>query len=201
MSTAGAWDFWIDRGGTFTDVVGKDPDGRCMPTRCCPRTRRPIATRRCRASATSSACQGGAHPRGPHRGGQDGDHTVATQRPARAQGRSHAAADHPRFPRRAEDRLSGPQGHLCQNILKPEQLYERVVEIDERVRADGTVECALDLVGVELALREAMTDGFDAVAIVYMHAWRWPEHEKRSAALPARSVSARFRSATRSRRS
>ncbi len=81
----------------------------------------------------------------------------------------------------------GRKDIFAKNILKPEQLYERVVEIDERVRADGTVECALDLVGVELALREAMTDGFDAVAIVYMHAWRWPEHEKRSAAL-ARSL-------------
>ena len=30
---AGAWDFWIDRGGTFTDVIGRDPRGRLHPTK------------------------------------------------------------------------------------------------------------------------------------------------------------------------
>src|SRR6185312_5858215 len=69
------------------------------------------------------------------------------------------------------------------HIIKPDMLYERVAEVDERVRADGTVERALDLDGVRGELDAAKRDGIDAVAIVLMHAYRYPEHEKTIAAL------------------
>ena len=62
-------------------------------------------------------------------------------------------------------------------------LYERVAEVDERVRADGTVEHEPDLAAVRRDLEAAKADGIDAVAIVFMHAYRFPEHEKRVAAL------------------
>ncbi len=62
-------------------------------------------------------------------------------------------------------------------------LYERVVEVDERVRADGTVERAPDLAAVRAELERARADGIAAVAIVFMHAYRYPEHERRVAAL------------------
>ncbi len=64
---------------------------------------------------------------------------------------------------------------LRAQIVKPEMLYERVVEVDERVRADGTVERAPDLAAVRARSRSArMRDGIDAVAIVFMHAYRYP---------------------------
>ena len=66
-------------------------------------------------------------------------------------------------------------------------LYERVVEVEERVRADGTVERALDLDAARAALEEAKADGIDAVAIVLMHAWTAPDHE-RALAEAAREV-------------
>ena len=62
-------------------------------------------------------------------------------------------------------------------------LYERVAEVDERVRADGTVERAPDLDAVRADLEAAKADGIDAVAIVFMHAYRFPEHERQVAAL------------------
>ncbi len=62
-------------------------------------------------------------------------------------------------------------------------LYERVAEVDERVRADGTVERAPDLAPVRRDLEAAKADGIAAVAIVFMHAYRYPEHEKQVAAL------------------
>src|SRR5262249_39839323 len=64
-----------------------------------------------------------------------------------------------------------------------EILFERVVEVDERVRADGTVERDLDLAAVKRELSAALTAGIRAVAIVFMHAYRHPEHERRVAAL------------------
>ena len=62
-------------------------------------------------------------------------------------------------------------------------MYERVAEVDERVRADGTVERAPDLDAVRRDLEAAKADGIGAVAIVFMHAYRYPEHEKQVAAL------------------
>ena len=62
-------------------------------------------------------------------------------------------------------------------------LYERVAEIDERVRADGTVERALDINAVRAELVRAKGDDIHAVAIVLMHAYRYGEHERQVAAL------------------
>src|ERR1019366_9355413 len=101
------WDFWIDRGGTFTDVVGRHPDGTLVPKQAPlenpgtlygrrraghPRPARP-ETRR-------------ADPGRPRRRGEDG-HNCGYECATRAQGRAHDAADHARIPRRAQKRLPG----------------------------------------------------------------------------------------------
>ena len=72
---------------------------------------------------------------------------------------------------------------FAKHIIKPEMLFERVAEIDERVRADGTIELKLDLAGARKELERAKADGINAVAIVFMHAYRYPEHEKAVAKL------------------
>ena len=72
---------------------------------------------------------------------------------------------------------------FARKIVKPEMLYERVVEVGERVRADGTVEAAPDLAAVRADLQAAWDAGIRSVAIVFMHAWRYPEHERQVAAL------------------
>src|SRR5262249_54600631 len=85
---------------------------------------------------------------------------------------------------------SGPraaQKFFARHIIKPDMLYERVVEVAERVRADGTVEQAPDLDALRVELERAHADGLEAAAIAFMHAYRYPEHERRVAAL-AREV-------------
>src|SRR5207248_225075 len=72
---------------------------------------------------------------------------------------------------------------FAKQIIKPQMLFERVVEVDERVRADGTVERTPDLAAVRAALASAKADGIEAVAIVFMHAYRYPVHETRVATL------------------
>src|SRR5262249_25457364 len=72
---------------------------------------------------------------------------------------------------------------LARHIIKPEMIYERVVEVDERVRADGTVEKEPDLAGLRAELSAARAAGINAVAIVFMHAYRYAAHEERVAAL------------------
>ena len=63
------------------------------------------------------------------------------------------------------------------HIVLPEMLYERVIEVDGRVGADGDVITALDPASAEAELRAAHADGIRSVAIVLMHGYRYPEHE------------------------
>jgi 5-oxoprolinase (ATP-hydrolysing) len=67
---------------------------------------------------------------------------------------------------------------FAKEIILPDQLYERVIEVNERVRADGCVERLLDIAACRPAIEQAKADGIDAVAIVFMHAWKYPDHEK-----------------------
>ncbi|HZW46343.1 MAG TPA: hydantoinase/oxoprolinase family protein, partial [Microvirga sp.] len=76
---------------------------------------------------------------------------------------------------------------FAKNIVKPEQLYEHVLEIDERVLADGTVEAQPDLDLVRQQLAAAHAEGIRACAIVFMHSYRYPAHEQAVAAI-AREV-------------
>src|SRR6202043_1789143 len=72
---------------------------------------------------------------------------------------------------------------FAKHIIKPDMLYERVAEVDERVRADGTVEREIDLDAVRGELLRAKADGIGAVAVVLMHAYRYSDHEQRVVAL------------------
>jgi 5-oxoprolinase (ATP-hydrolysing) len=72
---------------------------------------------------------------------------------------------------------------FAKQIIKPDMLYARVVEADERVRADGTVEKAIDLEALESELRAAREAGIEGVAIALMHAYAYPEHEQKAAEL------------------
>jgi 5-oxoprolinase (ATP-hydrolysing) len=76
---------------------------------------------------------------------------------------------------------------FARNVLKPDLLYDRVIEVDERVLADGTVETPLDQNALHTALLEAKGAGFKALAIVFMHGFRFQDHEA-SAAKIARDV-------------
>ncbi len=70
---------------------------------------------------------------------------------------------------------------FAKEIIKPEMLYERVTEVSERILADGTVEQKPDEKEIRAALEAAWRDGIKAVAIVFMHAYRFPAHEQLAA--------------------
>ena len=106
------WDFWIDRGGTFTDVVARTPDGSLNAHKLLsenPEAYRDAAIQGIRD--LMGIAKDAPNPGGPDRGGQDGHHGCH-QCPAGAQGRSHTAVDHARVSRRAGNRLSGAAGYL-----------------------------------------------------------------------------------------
>src|ERR1700730_1645051 len=180
-STTGSWDVWIARGGTFTDIIGWRPDGSLVAHKLL--SENPEAYR-------DAAVQGirdllGLRPGEPIPAGRIGavkmGTTVATNALLERKGERTLLLTTRGF---RDARKVGYQARpkiFAKQIVKPEMLFCRVVEVDERVRADGTVEQAPDLAAVRAALAEAQVDGIAAIAILFMHAYRYPEHEKRVA--------------------
>jgi 5-oxoprolinase (ATP-hydrolysing) len=180
---AAAWDFWIDRGGTFTDIIGRDPEGRVHPLKLL--SENPGAYR-------DAACEGirrllDLPPGAPLPPGLVGSvrmgTTVATNALLERKGERLALLTTRGF----RDALAiGYQARpriFARAIVKPEQLYDAVLEVDERVLADGTVEQALDEEALRHALSVLRSEGFGALAIVFMHGYRYPDHEAAAARL------------------
>ena len=183
MRPNGSWDFWIDRGGTFTDVIARRPDGTLVAHKLL--SDNPEAY-------GDAAVQGirdliGIDSREPIPPGMIGSvkmgTTVATNALLERKGErtllliTKGFRDALRIGYQARPKI------FARHIVKPEMIYERVVEVDERVRADGTVEKEPDLAAVRAELSAARAAGINAVAIVFMHAYRYAAHEQGVAAL------------------
>ena len=177
------WQFWIDRGGTFTDIVALGPDRRI---------------RTCKMLSDNPAQYPDAAVAGIRRilGVSAHDSvpveriacvkmgtTVATNALLERKGEptvfltTRGFRDALRIAYQNRPRL------FDRHIVLPEMLYERCIEVDERLDAAGNTVRELDLDAVRCALQEAYNDGLRAVAIVLMHAWRRPDHEIRLARL------------------
>jgi 5-oxoprolinase (ATP-hydrolysing) len=175
------WDFWIDRGGTFTDVIGRSPSGELKALKVLsenPRAYRDAAVegiRRHLGLAAGEPIPVGAI--GEIRMGT----TVATNALLEREGEPVALITTRGFRDALEIGYQARPQLFAKKIVKPDLLYARVDEIDERVLADGAVERALSMKEIETKLREIQAAGFRSVAIVFMHAWRYPEHERLAA--------------------
>jgi 5-oxoprolinase (ATP-hydrolysing) len=182
----GVWDFWIDRGGTFTDVIARTPDGGIL-------TRKLLSENPERYS--DAATQGirdllGVADGAPLPLARIGQvkmgTTVATNALLERKGERTLLV----VTRGFRDGLRiGYQARPSLFALKielPDQLYERTVEIDERVTAEGEVLRAPDLAAAERDLRAAYDAGIRACAICLLHGWRHPQHEQAVAALARR---------------
>lgn len=180
------WQFFIDRGGTFTDVVARAPDGRLLARKLL--SENPGAYDDAALEAIRrflGVGTGEAIPAARISDVKMGT-TVATNALLERKGDATVLV----ITRGLKDQLEiGTQARpdiFAKRIIKPEMLYSRVVEADERIRADGTVERALDLSRLETDLLRARAEGIDSVAIVLMHAYAFPEHERQAGELARR---------------
>ncbi|MEU7037130.1 hydantoinase B/oxoprolinase family protein [Streptomyces sp. NPDC046237] len=177
----GRWEFWIDRGGTFTDVVGRRPDGRLV-------TRKILSHDPARPHDAAVAGirlllgLGPDEPVPPDRVAvvKMGT-TVATNALLERRGEptvllvTEGFRDALRIAYQNRPRL------FDRHIVLPEAVYERVIEVPERVDAQGRVVRPLDEDAVAEELRAAHRDGYRSAAVVLMHGYRSPEHESRIA--------------------
>ncbi|MBZ9657051.1 hydantoinase B/oxoprolinase family protein [Phyllobacterium lublinensis] len=175
------WDFWIDRGGTFTDVIARDPQGQLLAHKLLsenPEAYQDAAIQGIRVLL--GVKQGDAMP--SHRIGEvKMGTTVATNALLERKGDRTILLITKGFRDALKIAYQARPDIFAKEIILPEQLYERVIEVDERVRTDGSVEAVPRPEDIREALNTARKDGIDAVAIVFMHAWNYPAHEQAAA--------------------
>ncbi|TAL02667.1 MAG: 5-oxoprolinase [Rhodospirillaceae bacterium] len=184
-----AWQFWIDRGGTFTDIVARGPDGRLTTRKVL--SENPavpgdaaIAGMRAILEEASGLAADAPFPVHAIEVIKLGT-TVATNALLERKGTPTVlaiTAGH------ADALFIGTQHRprlFDLNIRRPAMLYERVVEIPERVTADGKIIVELNEAITRARLTEAYAAGYRSVAIVCMHGYRYPDHEQRVARMAA----------------
>src|ERR1700712_114620 len=171
------WEFWIDRGGTFTDIVARDPDGKLSTHKLL--SENPERYKDAAVAGIKSIL--GLAPDAPIPAGQieavKMGTTVATNALLERKGDrtlllvNRGFADALRIGNQARPRL------FDLAITLPTMLYERVAEIGGRVGMDGQEIEPLDDDLAREIYAKARSDGINACAIVLMHAWKYPEHE------------------------
>ncbi len=173
------WEFWVDRGGTFTDIVARRPDGELVTHKLLsenPQQYDDAALAGIRhllglpADAPVPAEQIASVKMGT---------TVATNALLEHRGERTALVITRGFADALRIGYQARPDIFALKIELPEMLYERVVEVDERLAADGSVVEPLDEHSARAALAELRTEGFDSVAIALLHGYRNPQHEQR----------------------
>ncbi len=177
------WQFWIDRGGTFTDIVARKPGGKIISHKLLsenPEQYRDAAIQGIRELMNIAHDQ--PLPAAQIDTVKMGT-TVATNALLERQGEpvllviTAGFADALRIGYQSRPRL------FDLNIQLPEMLYSRVLEVNERIGAHGNVLLPLNEQYCSEQLQQAYDDGLRAVAIVFMHAYRYPQHEQQVAAI------------------
>ncbi|HEV8315531.1 MAG TPA: hydantoinase/oxoprolinase N-terminal domain-containing protein, partial [Burkholderiaceae bacterium] len=175
--TSVRWQFWIDRGGTFTDLVGRAPDGSLRTLKLLsenPEQYRDAAVEGIRrllnlkpgqaiTSDLVECVKMGTTVATNALLERKGDRTVLVT--------TKGFRDALRIAYQARPRL------FDRHIVLPELLYERVIEADERVGAQGELVTPLDEGALKRELRAAFDAGIRACAIVFMHGYRHTAHE------------------------
>jgi 5-oxoprolinase (ATP-hydrolysing) len=186
-SNGNRWQFWIDRGGTFTDVVARTPDGAVLTHKLLsekPEQYRDAAIEGVRRLLGVS--RNAPIPSGTVDVIKMGT-TVATNALLERKGEptvlfiTRGFRDALRIAYQNRPRL------FDRHIVLPELLYRKVVEVNERIGAHGDVVVPLDEARVRADLEVAYREGYRSVAIVLMHGYRHTLHEQRVQAL-AREV-------------
>ncbi len=173
------WQFWVDRGGTFTDIVARKPDGSLQSHKLLsenPERYKDAAVHGIRELLELESDD--EIPAGTIEAVKMGT-TVATNALLERKGDrtvlliSKGMRDLLRIGYQNRPKLFDLE------IVLPELLYDEVFEVDERLDADGTIATPLNLLQVRTALSAAYGKGFRSVAVALMHGYRFPEHEKK----------------------
>jgi 5-oxoprolinase (ATP-hydrolysing) len=170
-----SWTFAIDRGGTFTDVIARSSDGKERVEKLLSENPRHYEDAALEAISRVLAAEGGSVEE--VRMGT----TVATNALLERKGERVALAITRGFGDALRIGYQARPEIFARHIRLPSMLYERVVEIDERISVDGEVLVSLDQARSREVLATVRETGIEALAIVFMHGWRHSRHERQLA--------------------
>ncbi|SFF13370.1 hydantoinase B/oxoprolinase family protein [Streptomyces mirabilis] len=179
------WQFWVDRGGTFTDIVARRPDGRLLTHKLLSENRARYAD--AAVAGVRELLGSGQDTHGARIDAVRMGTTVATNALLERKGERTLLVITRGFRDALRIAYQNRPHIFARAIELPELLYERVVEVDERIAADGTVLRAPDLDALAGPLQEAYDSGIRAVAVVCMHSHLHPAHEEAVGELAART--------------
>jgi 5-oxoprolinase (ATP-hydrolysing) len=172
------WHFWIDRGGTFTDIVARGPGGIEV-------THKLLSENPDRYE--DAALEGIRVILAEH-GAAFGDievvklgTTVATNALLERKGAELVLVVTAGFADALEIGTQARPDIFARHIIKPDLLHKRVIEARERVNAEGEILVPLDQAHARAELQRVYAEGLRAVAIACVHGWAYPEHELRLA--------------------
>jgi 5-oxoprolinase (ATP-hydrolysing) len=183
VANKSAWQFWIDRGGTFTDVVARRPDGAILTHKLLsenPERYRDAAVQGIRELLDVAPAD--PVPSDAVAAVKMGT-TVATNALLERKGERTALVATRGFADALRIAYQNRPHIFARRIQLPELLYEAVVEVDERVTAEGEVLHPLDLAAARRELQAVFDRGIRSVAIAFLHGYRHTAHEKAVAAL------------------
>ena len=176
MKLGEGWQFWIDRGGTFTDLVARTPSGGVISRKLLsenPEHYKDAAVQGIRDILEIG--RGDSIPASVIEAVKMGT-TVATNALLERKGDRTLLATTQGFADALRIGYQTRPDLFALQIVLPDMLYEQVVEISERVLADGTIERSLDTGAARASLQQSYNDGIRSIAIVFMHGYRYPEH-------------------------
>jgi 5-oxoprolinase (ATP-hydrolysing) len=174
------WQFWIDRGGTFTDVVGLAPDG-ALHVRKVLSVPAGGATDADPGLDAARAIRAAVAPGAPVSEVKVGT-TVATNALLTRTGEPVVLVTTAGFADALRVGYQNRPDIFARNIVLPKLLHAAAIEALERIDADGRVLVPLDEGRLRADLALARRAGRRAVAIVFLHGWHHPQHERRAAA-------------------
>lgn len=180
-ATTGDWQFWVDRGGTFTDLVARKPDGSIVTHKLLsenPEQYEDAALQGIRdllgidKDSDIPADQINAVKMGT---------TVATNALLERKGEPLVLVTTKGFRDSLKIGYQTRPRLFDLNIKLPEMLYKSVIEVEERIGADGKLIRSLDEDQARADLQIAYDSGLRVCAVVFMHGYRYPDHEQRIA--------------------
>jgi 5-oxoprolinase (ATP-hydrolysing) len=179
--TAKSWQFWVDRGGTFTDVIARSPEGVIETAKLLSENPEQYKDAAVAAIRQMTGVSSGPLPPLELRIGT----TVATNALLEHKGEPSCLAITRGFGDALRIGYQERPKLFVRRIELPEPLHHKILEIDERVGAYGDIMTPLDEAGARRGLQVAFDEGLRSVAIVLMHGFRYPDHEHRLARIAA----------------
>lgn len=172
------WQFWIDRGGTFTDIVARRPDGTLATHKLLSENPEQYADAAIAGIGHLLAAAGQEGPSGAVIEAVKMGTTVATNALLERKGEPTALAITRGFGDALRIAYQNRPRLFDRHIVLPELLYCSAIEIDERIGAHGDIVQAIDVARTRAQLQQAYDSGLRALAIVFMHGYRYSAHEQ-----------------------